>query len=72
MYKPFKFRGVFLCQSIDINNNLRKIMKGLTLSWDPSLQEEFVFSLIWLEEYGSGTVTDPEYCVALDVHLFQN
>lgn len=40
-------------------------MKGLTLSWDPSLQEEFVFSLIWLEEYGSGTVTDPEYCVAL-------
>lgn len=47
-------------------------MKELTLPWDSSLQEEFVFLLIWLEEYGSRTTMDPEYWVALDVHLFQN
>ena len=44
------------------------IMKGLTLPWDLSLQEEYVFSLIWFEEYGSGTMTDPEYCVAVNIN----
>lgn len=50
--KPFKTRGVFLCPSLNIKNNLQRIMKGLTLAWAPSLREEFVVSLIWLEEYG--------------------
>lgn len=63
-----KLEVYFCVKSISIKINSGMIMKGLTLPWDLSLQEEYVFSLIWFEEYGSGTMTDPEYCVAVNIN----